>query len=188
MKSIEAETKNDGGHRGVLAESAVENNQGTNSGDSNQAPHLYYLDRLKKLRAQAGLDKGSVVASSTTSGIGSSNSNATSHYRISATSSTSAESYSSRSNYTVTASEADTESTSSTLTASSQQSGGNFGISATSSTSAESYSSRSNYTVTASEADTESTSSTLTASSQQSGGNFDVDSIRERLERIRRNN
>ena len=142
LKSIEAETKNDGGHRGVLAESAVENNQGTNSGDSNQAPHLYYLDRLKKLRAQAGLDKGSVVASSTTSGIGSSNSNATSHYRISATSSTSAESYSSRSNYTVTASEADTEST----------------------------------------------SSTLTASSQQSGGNFDVDSIRERLERIRRNN
>ena len=118
LKSIEAETKNDGGHRGVLAESAVENNQGTNSGDSNQAPHLYYLDRLKKLRAQAGLDKGSVVASSTTSGIGSSNSNATSHYRISATSSTSAESYSSRSNYTVTASEADTESTSSTLTAS----------------------------------------------------------------------
>merc|ERR1712150_145502 len=95
LKSIEAETKNDGGHRGVLAESnAVENNQGgTNSGDSNQAPHLYYLDRLKKLRAQAGLDKGSVVASST-----------------------------------------------------------------------------------------------LTASSQQSGGNFDVDSIRERLERIRRNN
>merc|ERR1719220_421259 len=142
LKSIEAETKNDGGHRGVLAESAVENNQGTNSGDSNQAPHLYYLDRLKKLRAQAGLDKGSVVASSTTSGIGSSNSNATSHYRISATSSTPAESYSSRSNYTVTASEADTEST----------------------------------------------SSTLTASSQQSGGNFDVDSIRERLERIRRNN
>ena len=64
LKSIEAETKNDGGHRGVLAESAVENNQGTNSGDSNQAPHLYYLDRLKKLRAQAGLDKGSVVASS----------------------------------------------------------------------------------------------------------------------------
>ena len=140
LKSIEAETKNDGGHRGVLAESAVENNQGTNAGDSNQAPHLYYLDRLKKLRAQAGLDKGSVVASSTTSGIGSSNSNATSHYRISATSS-----------------------------------------------SAESYSSRSNYTVTASEADTESTSSTLTASSQQSG-NFDVESIRERLERIRRNN
>ena len=118
LKSIEAETKNDGGHRGVLAESAVENNQGTNSGDSNQAPHLYYLVRLKKLGAQAGLDKGSVVASSTTSGIGSSNSNATSHYRISATSSTSAESYSSRSNYTVTASEADTESTSSTLTAS----------------------------------------------------------------------
>ena len=73
MKSIEAETKNDGGHRGVLAESnAVENNQGgTNSGDSNQAPHLYYLDRLKKLRAQAGLDKGSVVqaSSTTTSGI-----------------------------------------------------------------------------------------------------------------------
>ena len=113
LKSIEAETKNNEGR--VLAESAMENNGSTGDSGGNVAPHLYYLDRLKKLRAKAGLDKGSIPASTTSSGIGSS---ATSHYRISATSS-SVESYSSRSNYTV--SEADTDSTSSTLTASSQQ-------------------------------------------------------------------
>ena len=119
LKSIEAETKNEGR---VLAESAMENNGSTDpQSGGGQPTHMYYLDRLKKLRAQAGLDRGSVAGSSTTSGIGSS---ATSHYRISATSSYASstneriERYSATSNYT----EADTESTSSTLTASSQQS------------------------------------------------------------------
>merc|ERR1712029_1294890 len=77
-------------------------------------PHQLYLERLKKLRAQGGLDR----ASSASSGIGTgSSSSQSSVYRIAATSST-VETYSStssRSNYTA-SSEAETESTSSSST------------------------------------------------------------------------
>ena len=84
------------------------------------APHLLYLDRLKKLRAQAGLERGGSAASSTTSyssGIASASSGGGgSVYKISATS----ESYSSRGYATLTSSEPETDSTSSTLTTGSQ--------------------------------------------------------------------
>ena len=89
------------------------------------APHLLYLDRLKKLRAQAGLERGGSAASSTTSyssGIASAaSSGGGSVYKISATS----ESYSSRGYATLTSSEPETDSTSSTLTAGSQLSQSN---------------------------------------------------------------
>merc|ERR1719273_2390268 len=69
LKSIEAETNSSAGgtssasmsvgHR-VLADSttrsAMDNN--SDSGNNALAPHLLYLDRLKKLRAQGGLDGG----------------------------------------------------------------------------------------------------------------------------------
>ena len=135
LNSIEAETNNanggqplGGGSGGrVLADSTTRsamynhstgNGENTGSSGGNVAPHLLYLDRLKKLRAQGGLDR----ASSATSGIGSSASatSGSSVYQISATSSSSVESYSSRSNYGFTSSETETESTSSTLTAGSQ--------------------------------------------------------------------
>lgn len=104
LKSIEAETNNGGNQQRILSDS---NNSKNGDSSSAQAPHLLYLDRLKKLRAQGGLDRA--ASSETSSGIGTG-----SHYKISATS---MESYSStRSNY----SEAETESTSSTLTAGSQ--------------------------------------------------------------------
>merc|ERR1712172_69538 len=79
-----------------------------------------YLDRLKKLRAQAVLERGGSAASSTTaysSGVASAASGGGSVYKISATS----ESYSSRGYYaTLTSSEPETESTSPTLTTGSQ--------------------------------------------------------------------
>jgi len=113
LKSIEAEANNANGGgpaARVLADSNIENHD-TGGGS---APHQLYLERLKKLRAQGGLDR----ASSASSGIGTgSSSSQSSVYRIAATSST-VESYSStssRSNYTV-SSEAETESTSSSST------------------------------------------------------------------------
>ena len=115
LKSIEAEANNANGgshataaNSRVLADSNIENHDA----GSGAAPHQLYLERLKKLRAQGGLDR----ASSASSGIGTGSSQS-SVYRIAATSST-VESYSSsstRSNYTV-SSEAETESTSSSST------------------------------------------------------------------------
>ena len=105
----EANNANGGGPAArVLADSNIENHD-TGGGS---APHQLYLERLKKLRAQGGLDR----ASSASSGVGTASSQS-SVYRIAATSST-VESYSStssRSNYTV-SSEAETESTSSSST------------------------------------------------------------------------
>ena len=120
LKSIEAEANNANGTGGrVLADSNIENHEtgGQNGGSGGgSAPHLLYLDRLKKLRAQGGLDR--TGSSSASSGIGTTSSQS-SVYRIAATSSTQ-ESYSSsttssRSNYTV-SSETETESTSSSST------------------------------------------------------------------------
>lgn len=112
LKSIEAETNSHHEGRVLTETSAMDNN----AGEANAAaPHLLYLDRLKKLRAQAGLDG----SSATTSGIGSSVSSNV--YKISASSS-SVESYSSRTTHYASSStdEVETESTSSTLTAASQ--------------------------------------------------------------------
>lgn len=123
LKSIEAETN---GSQRVLMEStkrsAMDNNSSdtaSNSGGGGSvAPHLLYLDRLKKLRAQGGLDRG--ASTDTSSGVGTSiTSSSASVYKISATSSSSLESYSAAgsvrsSNFS---SEAETDSTSSTLTA-----------------------------------------------------------------------
>merc|ERR1719189_2864730 len=125
LKSIESETRHSTGGQRVLTDStssrsAMDNNT-TNSASLNSdgtAPHLLYLDRLKKLRAQAGLaGAAGSSASSHSSGIGTSASSSV--YRISATSS-SHESYSSRGYSNLTSSETETESTSSTLTAGSQ--------------------------------------------------------------------
>merc|ERR1719189_1867675 len=125
LKSIESETHHSTGGQRVLADttssrSAMDNNS-TNAASLNSdgtAPHLLYLDRLKKLRAQAGLaGAAGSSASSHSSGIGTSASSSV--YRISATSS-SHESYSSRGYSNLTSSETETESTSSTLTAGSQ--------------------------------------------------------------------
>ena len=131
LKSIEAEANNANsgtGNARVLANSTTGNAMDNHvtgsaeSGSGNVAPHLLYLDRLKKLRAQGGLDR----ASSATSGIGSSISGSStsgsatsgsSVYQISATSSV--ESYKTGS-YGFVSSETETESTSSTLTAGSQ--------------------------------------------------------------------
>ena len=118
LKSIEAEANNANGTGGrVLADSNIENHEsgGQNGSSGGAAPHLLYLDRLKKLRAQGGLDR--TGSSSASSGIGTTSSQS-SVYRIAATSSTQ-ESYSSstssRSNFTV-SSETETESTSSSST------------------------------------------------------------------------
>ena len=94
LKSIEAEANNANGgshataaNSRVLADSNIENHDA----GSGAAPHQLYLERLKKLRAQGGLDR----ASSASSGIGTGSSQS-SVYRIAATSST-VESYSSSS-------------------------------------------------------------------------------------------
>lgn len=128
LKSIETETNGSSGSQRVLTEStkrsAMDNHSDTASnsgggGGGSVAPHLLYLDRLKKLRAQGGLDRTGSV--DTSSGVGTSitSSSASSVYKISATSSSSLESYSvagsvRSSNFS---SEAETDSTSSTLTA-----------------------------------------------------------------------
>jgi len=133
LKSIESETHHSNGGQRVLADStssrsAMDNNSAQMVAPSDGvAPHLLYLDKLKKLRAQAGLERGGSATGSTSSitssssGIGTAASGSV--YRISATS----ESYSSRGYSNVTSSETETESTtSSTLTAGSQsQSGAN---------------------------------------------------------------
>ena len=123
LKSIESEANHSNGGQRVLADStssrsAIDNNSTNSAASDGMAPHLLYLDRLKKLRAQAGLERGGSAASSTTSyssGIASAASGG-SVYKISATS----ESYSSRGYATLTSSETETESTSSTLTAGGQ--------------------------------------------------------------------
>ena len=128
LKSIESEANHSNGGQRVLADStssrsAIDNNSTNSAASDGMAPHLLYLDRLKKLRAQAGLERGGSAASSTTSyssGIASAASGG-SVYKISATS----ESYSSRGYATLTSSETETESTSSTLTAGSQLSQSN---------------------------------------------------------------
>ena len=122
LKSIESETHNSNGGQRVLADStyshsAMDNNTTNSAASDGMAPHLLYLDRLKKLRAQAGLERGGSASSSVTSsssGIGIASSS--SAYRISAVS----ENYSSRGYSNLTSSETETESTSSTLTAGSQ--------------------------------------------------------------------
>ena len=130
LKSIESEANHSNGGQRVLADStssrsAIDNNSTNSAASDGMAPHLLYLDRLKKLRAQAGLERGGSAASSTTSyssGIASSAaSGGGSVYKISATS----ESYSSRGYATLTSSEPETDSTSSTLTAGSQLSQSN---------------------------------------------------------------
>ena len=129
LKSIESEANHSNGGQRVLADStssrsAIDNNSTNSAASDGMAPHLLYLDRLKKLRAQAGLERGGSAASSTTSyssGIASASSGGGSVYKISATS----ESYSSRGYATLTSSEPETDSTSSTLTAGSQLSQSN---------------------------------------------------------------
>ena len=124
LKSIESEANHSNGGQRVLADStssrsAIDNNSTNSAASDGMAPHLLYLDRLKKLRAQAGLERGGSAASSTTSyssGIASAASGGGSVYKISATS----ESYSSRGYATLTSSEPETDSTSSTLTTGSQ--------------------------------------------------------------------
>ena len=123
LKSIESETHNSNGGQRVLADStyshsAMDNNTTNSAASDGMAPHLLYLDRLKKLRAQAGLERGGSASSSSvtssSSGIGTASSG--SAYRISVVS----ENYSSRGYSNLTSSETETESTSSTLTAGSQ--------------------------------------------------------------------
>merc|ERR1719278_1925114 len=130
LKSIESETHHSNGGQRVLADStyshsAMDNNTTNSAASDGVAPHLLYLDRLKKLRAQAGLERGGSATgsaasiTSSSSGIGTA---ASSVYRISATS----ESYSSRGYSNLTSSETETESTtSSTLTAGSQSQSNN---------------------------------------------------------------
>merc|ERR1719220_2270048 len=128
LKSIESETHHSTGGQRVLADStyshsAMDNNTTNSAASDGMAPHLLYLDRLKKLRAQAGLERGGSAASSTTSyssGIASAASGG-SVYKIAANS----EGYSSRGYATLTSSETETESTSSTLTAGSQSQSNN---------------------------------------------------------------
>merc|ERR1712203_157777 len=128
LKSIESEANHSNGGQRVLADStssrsAIDNNSTNSAASDGMAPHLLYLDRLKKLRAQAGLERGGSAASSTTSyssGIASAASGG-SVYKIAANS----ESYSSRGYATLTSSETETESTSSTLTAGSQSQSNN---------------------------------------------------------------
>ena len=124
LKSIESETHHSTGGQRVLADStyshsAMDNNTTNSAASDGMAPHLLYLDRLKKLRAQAGLERGGSASSSSSvtsssSGIGTASSG--SAYRISVVS----ENYSSRGYSNLTSSETETESTSSTLTAGSQ--------------------------------------------------------------------
>ena len=123
LKSIESETHHSNGGQRVLADStsshsAMDNNTTNSAASDGMAPHLLYLDRLKKLRAQAGLERGGSASSasvtSSSSGIGTASSS--SAYRISVVS----ENYSSRGYSNLTSSETETESTSSTLTAGSQ--------------------------------------------------------------------
>ena len=123
LKSIESETHNSNGGQRVLADStyshsAMDNNTTNSAASDGMAPHLLYLDRLKKLRAQAGLERGGSASSSSvtssSSGIGTASSG--SAYRISVVS----ENYSSRGYSNLTSWETETESTSSTLTAGSQ--------------------------------------------------------------------
>merc|ERR1719220_1692515 len=105
LKSIESETHHSTGGQRVLADStyshsAMDNNSTNSAASDGMAPHLLYLDRLKKLRAQAGLERGGSAASSTTSyssGIASAASGG-SVYKIAANS----ESYSSRGYATLT--------------------------------------------------------------------------------------
>merc|ERR1719189_2831491 len=123
LKSIESETHHSTGGQRVLADStyshsAMDNNTTNSAASDGMAPHLLYLDRLKKLRAQAGLERGGSASSSSvtssSSGIGTASSG--SAYRISVVS----ENYSSRGYSNLTSSETETESTPSTLTAGSQ--------------------------------------------------------------------
>ena len=113
LKSIEAEAQNANAEGRVLADMGSENHEigGQNGGSGGAAPHLLYLDRLKKLRAQGGLDR--TGSSSASSGIGTTSTSSV--YRIAATSSTQESYSSSRSNFTV-SSETETESTSSSST------------------------------------------------------------------------
>merc|ERR1719189_3217260 len=132
LKSIESETHHSNGGQRVLTDStssrsAMDNNSAHMAPSDGVAPHLLYLDKLKKLRAQAGLERGGSATgsassiTSSSSGIGTAASGSV--YRISATS----ESYSSRGYSNLTSSETETESsTTSSLTAGSQsQSGAN---------------------------------------------------------------
>merc|ERR1719189_810018 len=123
LKSIESETHHSTGGQRVLADStyshsAMDNNTTNSAASDGMAPHLLYLDRLKKLRAQAGLERGGSASSSSvtssSSGIGTASSGSV--YKISVVS----ENYSSRGYSNLTSSETETESTSSTLTAGSQ--------------------------------------------------------------------
>merc|ERR1712166_1165964 len=89
LKSIESETHHSNGGQRVLADStysnsAMDNNTTNSAASDGMAPHLLYLDRLKKLRAQAGFERGGSASSSVTpssSGIGTASSS--SAYRIS---------------------------------------------------------------------------------------------------------
>merc|ERR1711971_326541 len=131
LKSIESEANHSNGGQRVLADStssrsAIDNNSTNSAASDGMAPHLLYLDKLKKLRAQAGLERGGSATgsassiTSSSSGIGTAATGSV--YRISATS----ESYSSRGYSNLTSSETETESTtSSTLTAGSQSQSNN---------------------------------------------------------------
>ena len=121
LKSIESETHHSTGGQRVLADStyshsAMDNNTTNSAASDGMAPHLLYLDRLKKLRAQAGLERGGSASSVTSSSSGIGTASSGSAYRISVVS----ENYSSRGYSNLTSSETETESTSSTLTAGSQ--------------------------------------------------------------------
>ena len=94
----------------------MDNNTTNSAASDGMAPHLLYLDRLKKLRAQAGLERGGSASSVTSSSSGIGTASSGSAYRISVVS----ENYSSRGYSNLTSSETETESTSSTLTAGSQ--------------------------------------------------------------------
>ena len=72
LKSIESETHHSNGGQRVLADStssrsAMDNNSAQMAPSDGVAPHLLYLDKLKKLRAQAGLERGGSATGSTSS-------------------------------------------------------------------------------------------------------------------------
>merc|ERR1739844_743699 len=97
LKSIESEANHSNGGQRVLADStyshsAMDNNSTNSAASDGMAPHLLYLDRLKKLRAQAGLERGGSASSVTSSSSGIGTASSGSAYRISVVS----ENYSSR--------------------------------------------------------------------------------------------
>merc|ERR1712051_746990 len=72
LKSIESETHHSNGGQRVLTDStssrsAMDNNSAHMAPSDGVAPHLLYLDKLKKLRAQAGLERGGSATGSASS-------------------------------------------------------------------------------------------------------------------------